>query len=135
MRRRINKRKKNKLKFFFTALLFLVVVVYVVLFFYELSFLKTPTVISPLGKKNIYRAENIESLLYKEDIPFSSVQIASDSSILVNLAEDGQVIISSKKDIATQISSLQLMLKRLTIEGKRLKSLDFRFDKPIIVFK
>jgi hypothetical protein len=50
------------------------------------------------------------------------------------LIDNGEVILSSKKDIGSQLSSLQLMLARLTIEGKKLKVLDFRFDNPVVSF-
>jgi len=90
-------------------------------------------IISPLGQNKPSRASSLEASLRKANIPFSSITPSSDSYI-ITLSSGGQVIISSKKDLSTQINSLQLMLNRLTIEGKRIKSLDFRFDKPIINF-
>ncbi|OGH23465.1 MAG: hypothetical protein A2629_00260 [Candidatus Levybacteria bacterium RIFCSPHIGHO2_01_FULL_41_15] len=88
--------------------------------------------ISPLAKDQISGNKSIEEILRKENIPYSSVSVASDSSYLVDLRDGGQAIISKKKDIQEQINSLQLMLNRLTIEGKRIKTVDFRFDRPIL---
>ena len=59
---------------------------------------------------------------------------SSDASLIVELENEGVVILSSKKDIRSQISSLQLILSRLTIEGKKLKILDFRYDNPVVSF-
>ena len=58
----------------------------------------------------------------------------SDGSFAVTLQDGGEVILSSKKDIGSQLTSLQLVLSRLTIEGKKLKRLDFRFDNPVVEF-
>jgi hypothetical protein len=76
----------------------------------------------------------INDLLQKSGIPFASVENGNDSTYLVNLKDGGQVIIAQDKNVQNQISSLQLILSRLTIEGKRFKSLDFRYDKPVVLF-
>ena len=78
--------------------------------------------------------KSVENILSKNKIPFTSIT-SSQSAILINLKTGEEVTLSSKKNIDSQISSLQLVLSRLTIEGKRFKSLDFRFDKPIIIFR
>lgn len=84
-------------------------------------------------QKNTNRSE-INDLLQESGIAFTSVESANDSSYLVNLKDGGQVIITQNKNVQNQISSLQLILSRLTIEGKRFKSLDFRYDKPVVLF-
>ena len=71
--------------------------------------------------------------LKDQNIPFSSVAI-SDYSYLVNIQNNGQVILSQNKDIEKQIASLQRILIQLTIEGKTFKSVDFRFVEPTISF-
>jgi len=56
----------------------------------------------------------------------------SDGEILVWLTDGPKVAFSSKKELTFQVGSLQLILSRAKIEGKRLKRIDLRFDKPII---
>ncbi|OGH23942.1 MAG: hypothetical protein A3J69_01985 [Candidatus Levybacteria bacterium RIFCSPHIGHO2_02_FULL_42_12] len=75
-----------------------------------------------------------ELILKKYNIPFVSIQQASDSAILIEI-DEGKFFISSKKDIESQVSSLQRALSRFTIEGKRISLLDFRFERPIVVFQ
>lgn len=129
------KRRRNKNKYLLLKILFIFLVIISIAFFYVayLSFIKKPFIISPLGKEGISKTQIISESLLKKQIFYSSIEIASDS-YLVNLSDGGQVILSPSKDIEVQISSLQLILKRLTIEGKRIKKLDFRFDKPVLVF-
>jgi len=87
-----------------------------------------------LAKNKSSQDTSLEILLTKAKIPFVSVSRSSDYYYTVAIPDGGQIFISSKKDLISQISSLQLVLNRLTIEGKRIKTLDFRFDKPIIKF-
>ena len=128
---------KRKGKFFFIKIIFPVFILLILLTFLLYKLLAFPIfskpIISPLGQNKPFRVSNLEVLLKKANVPFSSVTRSSDFYIII-LSGGGQVIMSSKKELAVQISSLQLMLWRLTIEGKRIKSLDFRFDKPIINF-
>ncbi len=89
--------------------------------------------ISPLAINKVYKHNSIEDLLSKNNVQFDKVLIATDSSYIVFLKDDGQVNISAR-NTGQQISSLQLILRQLTIEGKKFKRLDLRFDKPIIEF-
>jgi hypothetical protein len=92
------------------------------------------SVISPLAKNKTSNLANLESKLSQAKIPFIGASVNSDGSFAVQLLGGGEVILSSKKEIGSQLSSLQLMLKGLTIEGKKLKILDFRFDNPVVSF-
>ena len=133
----MKKRRRNKSLFPLLKLLFFVLILFVligVLYFSYLYYFKKPLIISPLGKKSISKTSLISDALSKNQISFTSIETASDSSFLINLSEGGQVILSPAKEITPQISSLQLILKRLTIEGKRIKRLDFRFEKPVLSF-
>ncbi len=60
-------------------------------------------------------------------------KIISFSSVDIWLKDDTQLIISLKKEINSQLDSLQLIYQRAKIEGKKLKQIDVRFDKPIII--
>lgn len=113
---------------FFTSLLISVGVFVIAIFIRE--FISTRTFfVSPLARVESSNNSNLENLLSKNNIPF--VKIENNT---VFLRDQGVVYLDSKKNLASQISSLQLILSRLTIEGKKFKKLDLRFDKPIIEF-
>lgn len=76
----------------------------------------------------------LTQLLQQANIATTSITIASDSSLLVILPTKQEIIFSPTKDIAQQISSLQLITKQLTIEGRRFTSVDLRFDNPVVAF-
>ena len=91
------------------------------------------------GKFTVVRVESIEqqvrSILQKRAISFTSISQLDTDAVLVVLQHEEQVLLSTKKPLDEQLSSLQLILSRLTIEGKRFIKIDLRFDKPILVLK
>lgn len=136
------RRKKKTIVTSIVAVLLLSLMLFI-LFSLE-AFLRKPSFISPIPSSfsNNYQkiastsiTQNLKILLAKRNIPFSSVSLSTDSSVLVTLASQEKIVFSSQKSLDSQISSLQVMLSRFTIEGKRFTVLDFRFDKPVIVFK
>lgn len=76
----------------------------------------------------------IKKALRANSIAFTSVEL-KDTLYIIKLEDGESVTLSAKKDIITQISSLQFVLSRLTMEGRQFRTLDLQYDKPIIVFK
>ena len=128
------KREKNSLKKKLTVYISLLIILGLLVVFINLFLQsKNSSYISPLGKSNIDRSR-VEKILKDNNILFSQVLILADSSYGVNISNNGQVKLSSQKDIKKQITSLQRILRELTIEGKPFKNIDFRFEEPIISF-
>jgi len=50
------------------------------------------------------------------------------------LGNEVLVLFSGQKDISIQLDSLQLIYSRSKIEGKQVKKIDLRFDKPVVVY-
>ncbi len=129
-----NPRGRKSFKKKLTGYILLLTILGFVIFFINLVFLSgNPLFVSPMGESNI-NANKVEKILKDNNILFSQVLVLSDSSYLISIPNNGQVRFSSQKDINKQISSLQIILRELTIEGKPFKSMDFRFDEPIISF-
>ncbi|OGH06004.1 MAG: hypothetical protein A2W22_03710 [Candidatus Levybacteria bacterium RBG_16_35_11] len=132
MKRQNNRRRKKEIKkFSFTLLMLGLLLSSLYLFVF---FSQKTVIINPLAIKNIGQLEKIENGLMHKNISFSKIEQDNDLSYKVFIKDNGIVFLSEKKDIGNQIDSLQLILSRLTIEGKRFKILDFRFDKPIISY-
>lgn len=130
------KKERNikRVKTAFIALFFLsVILIFIEYLYLNFSFGKN-FYISPIAQNKASVIITLEKELEKSNISFKSVQAKQDGSLLIELADGSSVIFSQKKDIKNQISSLQLVLTRLTIEGKKLKSLDFRFNNPVVSY-
>lgn len=132
------KLRKKRIFYLFYIIVFIIAVSFPVIIFLVLS--RESPLISPIAttiKNNFARGgmlEDYKKSLAKSNIEFDNISLSSDLSIHLFLKNNGEVIFSSEKDMDAQISSLQLIISRSTIEGKRLSRLDFRFDKPIVVY-
>jgi len=131
LHRRLRNNKKKIIGYF------LIILGSILIAFAALSMIgfKKPNYLSPVASLTNYRKANeVQILLDKKNIPYVKINTNSDTLTTVDIKDNGKVYLSTKRDLLKQISSLQLVLSKLTIEGKRFKSLDFRFDKPVINF-
>jgi len=76
----------------------------------------------------------VEAKLKEKNIDFSEIKPVNGGYRIL-MKNGGEVLFSSHKDIALQISSLQFILSRLTMESKLFSRLDLRFDKPVVVLQ
>ena len=65
-------------------------------------------------------------------IDFKLIRIVSLREIEIWLQGQILVLFNGEKDLESQLDSLQLILSRAKIEGKSIKKIDLRFDKPVI---
>lgn len=138
------KRRRRQYKYFVIPIL-LIGLPTIIFFVFNQSLLKNKSLISPVpivlsinARKILFSNipdSNLEDLLRKSGINYSLISSSSDLSYLVKLETGEEVIFSSKKDLNSQVASLQLILSRLKIEGRSFKRLDLRFDQPVIIFK
>lgn len=96
--------------------------------------------VSPLPQgvfRLLPRTENqketeIKTFLKDHDLVTDTIKRSSDSAIIVTLKDNGDVYLSDER-YREELPSLQRIVSQLTMEGKRFKRLDLRFERPIIV--
>lgn len=126
--------------------IFTIPVPYIVLFllslvlFYGLYIFKSTRFLSPIplfvpSSLETSDTKTLEQLLKKYQVSYAEIIDNKDGSYAVGLLGGERIVFTSKKPLEPQISSLQLLISRLTIEGKRIEKLDFRYDKPVISLK
>lgn len=108
---------------------------------YFFVYMNQPLYISPLpilktvkGVDDVSVDQRVAGELKKNHIAYTAIDTVESSAIIVKLKDNGEVLLTSDKDISMQIASLQVILVRLTMEGKQFRKLDLRFSKPVIVF-
>ncbi len=116
------------------VLVFVGLVIIALLLFYSAFFQKEPMFVSPLAKDQTSSSAKVEKILREKKILYKSLETSRDLTYIIKLDGDSVVIIDPKKNISEQITSLQLIVSQLKIEGKAFKRLDFRYQKPIISF-
>ncbi|MEK7605421.1 MAG: hypothetical protein AAB478_02735 [Patescibacteria group bacterium] len=97
-------------------------------FISPLPFLKFRTEASDQSKA-------ITKMLEEKGIHPQQVVSAGGSIYKIELSDQSTVYINGAKDLPEQISSLQRIASRLTMEGKKFLRLDLRYAKPVIVLK
>ena len=130
----IERRKARKFrKKLFLMLSYFLLLGLLIASYYLFNYFKKAVIINPLQEQSISNID-LEKRLKNAQIAFSSIVLESDSAYIISLTQGGKAIVSSKKNIDEQISSLQRILRELTIEGKPFKIIDFRFEKPVVEF-
>lgn len=139
IKRKLRRRTQAGIILFIVILIPPIVGFFIMLFYisYQRQQLIRPIPATTFGNNAISNtleaSDVIREKLAKDHIPLKDIQEASDSAFLVTLEDDSLVVMTDKKNIDEQVSSLQVIYDRLTMEGKRFKRLDLRFDRPILV--
>lgn len=134
-------RNKSNKKLFLFSLIASICLFLGLLGFYMVSkLLHSQPFISPLSGNSSEQSptadiNSLKDILKEKNIPFYSVLLTDEGSYIVTLPTGQEVIFSKNKPFTMQVSSLQLVMSRLTIEGKRFMRLDFRFNNPIITLQ
>jgi len=84
---------------------------------------------------NLTTANDIRSKLADKDIIVDTINDASISGTIIADIKDGPTIyFSASADASSQVTSLQLILARLTIDNKKIQFIDLRGLRPIVKF-
>lgn len=75
----------------------------------------------------------VELILLKEPA-LILIRFANHESIEAESHEGTTAVFSRQKNLEDQIGVLQTVLKSYKIEGKVLKKVDLRFDKPVVIY-
>ena len=97
------------------------------------------SLLSPLPKTVVAKNENhlldqIQALCTKQNLSCQDIVIHTDQTATMTIDGGEIVILSLRKDLTSQITSLQLTSKQLTMNNKRFRRIDFRFDKPVLTY-
>lgn len=135
-RRTITKRQKREAskKRLGILLIFLGMILIAAFLAFLAFFEKKELFVSPLSTDQTSVNTRIEKLLKEKKVNYLSFYTAKDLSFILMLPENREVILDPNKNISEQLSSLQLILSQLKIDGKAFKRLDFRYQKPVITF-
>lgn len=100
---------------------------------------KNQTIIRPFVYNiNVY---DLRTKLEDKQISIDSLEVSSQSGVLTLKIHDGPVVLfSDTEDVDQQISSLQLIIRRLTIDKgtsgniRKPSRIDLRFNNPVVQF-
>lgn len=87
-----------------------------------------------ITQKNIKTALKILEISEDKNLLFTDIIPLNDETISLIMRQTTQVIIGTNAKPEDIVSSLQMIVRRFTIEGKTIGKIDFRFDKPVVTF-
>lgn len=79
--------------------------------------------------------KTIATFLKDHSIDYKDITQSGTSTYIVKTNDGGSVYMTKNKNVPEQLSSLQRIVSRLTMEGKKFSRLDLRYDKPVIVLQ
>ncbi len=135
-RRTLTKKQKKEIsrKRLGIILIFLGLLIIASMLFFLAFLEKEEPIINPLSKDQTSSGRIISKTLKDHKIQYKDLETTKDLKYKIIFEDNAEAIIDPKKDIERQITSLQLILSQLKIEGKAFKRLDFSYQKPIISF-
>jgi hypothetical protein len=104
---------------------------------YEPTFISPLPFLRSLGIASAPDADKkrIETFLKTQNIDYKDISLSGKTTYVVKITDNGNAYITTNKDVSEQLSSLQRIHSRLTMEGKKFTRLDLRYDKPVIVLQ
>jgi hypothetical protein len=92
-----------------------------------------------IGQK-VPKKEIVEAIKFLTNLRLNLLEpkvakITSPYSLSVWLEDGKEALFSLKKEIQVQVDSLQFILSRSKIEGRKIKKIDLRFDKPVVNYE
>ncbi len=91
------------------------------------------TNITQNGVKNTLDIVNLTKQI--DLFKINEIMVLPEGVIYINLNDGVQVIINENSKAEEIVSSLQTIIRRFTIEGKTISTVDFRFEKPFVTLK
>lgn len=138
MKRKEEKRRKERIKkliFFSGALLIgsFLLGLYFLYPFFQNSISSQKSVQSAFVTAT--SMENVKENLSDKKIPYTKIEYADEGETYKITLRGGEVVkLSGSKDVEAQVSTLQKLLRKLTIDNRQAKQIDLRYAKPVVKF-
>lgn len=138
MKRKEEKRRKERIKkliFFSGALLIgsFLLGLYFLYPFFQSSISSQKSVQSAFVTAT--SMEDVKENLSSKRIPYAKIEYTDEGETYKITLKGGEVVkLSGSKDVEAQVSTLQKLLRKLTIDNRQAKQIDLRYAKPVVKF-
>lgn len=126
--------KKNTVKFFGVTLALLVAIVLVIIFLPNMIKWQYKTFNNQQINPIVYndKLQVLTNELASQDIGVTFLNYQNDNTVEASLSSGVKVVFSLDKDIISEVTSLQLILSRFRIEGRKVNNIDLRFKNAVV---
>ncbi len=136
-RKQVNKKRILLLSLLSGGVGMICVILGIVVLTHEPAFISPLPFLRSLGLATSSDADKkeIQNFLKTQSIDYKDISLSGKTTYVVRIKDNGNAYITTNKDVSEQLSSLQRIHSRLTMEGKKFTRLDLRYDKPVIVLQ
>ncbi len=114
----------------FKAVLVLIILMLLVFGVWKYGYLLNNSLARPIGSEdNITR---LTTMLAQANLPVVSLENVSSDSTVASLSGGLKVQFSLTKDLSSQVATLQVILSRFRIEGRKVNRIDLRFNNAVV---
>lgn len=96
-------------------------------------FSNSTTILTPQSSSTVGK-EDVDQVLRKSGIDYKDLVISTSSATITFQTNNSQIFLSKEKSVEEQIKTVQAILRRLSLDGKRATVVDLRYNKPIVKF-
>lgn len=94
-----------------------------------------PGIGDSIADETILKGLKLINLLKNSYISFEYINYPDEDSLTILLSDNFIATVSAKKQLSSQVDSLQYILRHSKIEDKVIEGVDLRFQKPVVKFK
>lgn len=97
---------------------------------FKYGYLISSSLIKPIGNQD--NVTRLTTMLSEADIPIVSLEEVNNANVVASLSGDLKATFSLEKDLSSQVATLQVILSRFRIEGRKVHRVDLRFNNAVV---
>lgn len=90
-------------------------------------------ILSPQSTSTVGK-EDVAEILEKNALTYEDLVISTSSATVSFRTNESMVLLTKERSINDQVVTVQAILRRLSLDGKRATVVDLRYNKPIVKF-
>jgi len=97
---------------------------------FKYGYLISHSLIKPISNED--NVTRLTTMLSEADIPVVTLEEINNDSVIASLSGDVRATFSLAKDLSSQVATLQVILGRFRIEGRKVHRVDLRFNNAVV---
>lgn len=97
---------------------------------FKYGYLFSRSLIKPIANDD--NVTKLTTILSQVNLPIVTLEEVNNTSLVASLSGEVKVKFSLEKDLSSQVATLQVILGRFRIEGRKVHRIDLRFNNAVV---
>lgn len=97
---------------------------------FKYGYLFSHSLIRPIGNDD--NVTKLTTILSQANLAIVTLEEVNNTSVVASLSGEVKVTFSLEKDLSSQVATLQVILGRFRIEGRKVHRIDLRFNNAVV---